>query len=395
MLIAKRLLMVAALIIVCVSIAIDQWGAGPDTLVCRAGLCRKDQLLRQQLATHPDGQMIDLLRLRRLVRLAPADAYAWAGLAEQLRMSGLHGEAGSVLDRAVELAPAVAQIRMRRVNLCFENGDKACLLRDGRVVLSKTALYDGVLFSYYKTLGISLDEVLSLGLPDEARSARAWAIHLAKGAPSTADALSTWVWLRNRGHADESTACRMTRDLVNRRQFEAAWRIWRDFRTHASRQTGGSNLITNSTFDEPLADTPFDWELRPEPGVRFILDNGLDVIFEGTANLSMQNVRQLLFLQPGPHRMIVDLEYEGLTTDQGPYLRLYGEGPDAAWSVQTGMFKGSAPRVKIEKDFVVTGQAGPAWLQVQRAVSEKSENRISGKLRIHAITLIPLNVSAH
>lgn len=394
MLIAQRLLMAAALIIVCVSIVIDQRGMGPDTLVCRTGLCRKDQLLRQQGGASLDRQALDLLRLRRLVQLAPADAYAWAGLAEQLWISGLHGEAGSVLDRAVELAPAVAQIRMRRVNLCFENGDKACLLRDGRVVLSKTALYDGVLFSYYTTLGISLDDVLSRGLPDDARPARAWAIHLAKGAPSTADTLSTWVWLRNRGHADESTACRMTRDLVNRRQFEAAWRIWRDFRAHAPRQTGGSNLITNSTFDEPLADTPFDWELRPEPGLRFVLDNGLDVIFEGTVNLPMQNVRQLLYIEPGPHRMIVDLEYEGLTTDQGPYLRLYGEGPDADWSVQTGMFKGSAPRVKIEKDFVAPGKAGPAWLQVQRAVSEKFENRISGRLRIHAISLIPLNGSA-
>lgn len=391
MLIAMRLLLASALIAACASILVDQIGAGPDTLACRSALCRKDQLFRQRIGQQPAMQANDLLLLRRLVQLAPADAYAWAGLAEQLRTSGELGEGRRALDHAVELAPTVAQIRMRRVNLCFENREESCLLRDGRIVLSKTAVYDAVLFSYYTTLGIRLSDILSLGLPDDARSSRAWAIYLARSALSIGDTLSTWGWLKNHGYADVLTVCQMTRELVNRREFGTAWRVWRDFRAQEHRPNNASNLITNSAFERPSAPTPFDWELRQEPGVHFNQGDGLEVVFEGTENLSLRNVRQLSYLEPGPHRMIVDLEYEGLTTDQGPYVRLAGGDHRGAWSVQTIMFKGTAPRFQIQKDFVVPVEAGPVWIQVERKPSEKFENRIAGRLKLHAISLFALS----
>jgi hypothetical protein len=253
--------------------------------------------------------------------------------------------------------------------------------------MAKTGNFDAVLFSYYRALNMEVQDVLTIGLPDGARAVRAWAIHVAKDANSQVRTLRTWDWMRKRGLVDEPTVCRMTRELVNGGRLETAWRVWGDYRTGAYGQQDEANRLTNARFERQPAPAPFDWELRRQEGVGLVLGSGLEVSFEGKTNLAMANVRQLLFVRPGPHRLIVDVAHEELTTDQGPYVRVAGEGAGEPWSVQTEMFKGSASRRKIAIDFVVPAGAALARVQLERKPSEKFDNKITGKLRLHEISL--------
>lgn len=327
--------------------------------------------------------------------MAPADAYAWAALAEYATTSGASADARKALNRAVELAPAVSQILMRRVNLCFETGDYTCVLYDGRKVMSQSAAYDGILFLYYRTLGVELEDVLKLGLPEEPRAAQGWAIYTTKDANSSFRVLRTWNWLRERGWADAPTVCRLTRELLQRSDVLTAWRVWCDYReAGAYGQNDASDRLTNAKFERNPLEAPFDWAVQPQPGVGFRREEGLEVRFEGETNLSMANVRQMSVVRPGRHRLVVDVAHEGLTTDQGPSVRLFDAEQPGRLAVQTEMFRGSAARRIVTLDFVVPPQSRLLAVQLERRPSEKFENKIAGTLHLYRVSLIELNANS-
>lgn len=391
------LLLAGALLLTLVSLLIDLRGADPGSLPCRIGLCRKDQILdtlknRPSLTNHAD-----IIGFRRLIAMAPADAYAWAALAEYLNSDSSSGsrDARKALDRAVELAPEVAHIRMRRANLCFETGDKNCVLYDGREVVGQTANFDGILFSYYKSLNVGLDDVLEWGLPKEARAARSWAIYLTRNANSSFHILRTWDWLRERGLADAATVCRLTHELVRKGDPETAWRVWSDYRVAAYGQQDGTDRLTNAKFERQPLESPFDWSVTPQPGVSFRREGGLEVSFQGETNLSLANVRQVSFVRSGHHRLVVDVAHEGLTTDQGPYVRLFDAEQPGRLSVQTEMFRGSAGRRTVAVDFVVPPGSRLLAVQLERRPSEKFENKIAGTLHLYRVSLTELNAKGH
>ncbi len=387
------LLLAGALLLTLVSLLIDLRGADPSSLACRIGLCRKDQILdtlknRPSVTNHADN-----LGFRRLIAMAPADAYAWAALAEYLNSDSSSGsrDARKALDRAVELAPGVAQIRMRRANLCFETGDKNCVLYDGRDVLGRTTAFDGILFSYYRYVNVELQNVLKWGLPKEARAARSWAIYLTKNTNSSFHILRTWDWLRERGLADAATVCRLTHLLLNKGDPETSWRVWSDYRAGAYGQQDGTDRLTNAKFERKPLESPFDWSATPQPGVSFRREGGLEVSFQGETNLSLANVRQVSFVRPGHHRLVVDAAHEELTTDQGPYVRLFDAEQPGRLSVRTEMFRGSAGRRAIAVDFVVPLGSRLIAVQLERRPSEKFDNKIAGTLHLYRVSLTELN----
>jgi len=393
--IARLLPFSCALLLTCLSINIDVNGADPNSMYCRAGLCRKDQILGTLSRLSLPTQSSHSIAFRRLTSLAPADAYAWAALAEYSIASGTVRDTEKALDRAVELAPMVAQIRMRRVNHCFEMGDRDCVLYDGREVLSRSSSYDDILFLYYTVVGEDLINVLKLGLPEEPRAARGWAIYVTKNAKSPFRILRTWDWLRERGLADDATVCRVTQELVSRGDPETAWRVWSDYRVAGTYgQNDASDRLTNAKFERNPSAAPFDWSLAPQPGLLLRRGGGLEVGFLGETNLSLANVRQMTFVRPRQHRLVVEVSHEGLTTDQGPYVRLFDAEQPGRLTIQTEMFRGSAERRAVTVDFVVPPGSRLLAVQLERRPSEKFDNKIGGTLHLYRVSLIELNAKS-
>jgi len=111
------------------------------------------------------------------------------------------------------------------------------------------------------------------------------------------------------------------------------------------------------------------------------------VSFRGETNLSLANVRQVSFIRPGHHRLVVDVSHEGLTTDQGPYVRLFDAEQPGRMTVQTEMFRGSAGRRSVTVDFVVPAGSRLLAVQLERRPSEKFDNKITGTLHLYRVSL--------
>ena len=88
---------------------------------------------------------------------------------------------------------------------------------------------------------------------------------------------------------------------------------------------------------------------------------------------------------------MVDVAHEGLTTDQGPMVRLYDVEEPKRLAVQTEMFRGSAGRRTITLDFVVPPGSRLVAFQLERRPSEKFDNKIAGTLHLYRVSLTELN----
>ncbi len=163
--------------------------------------------------------------------------------------------------------------------------------------------------------------------------------------------------------------------------------MWSDYRAVAYGQEDGADRLTNAKFEREPLESPFDWAVTPQPGVSFRREGGLEVSFRGETNLSLANVRQVSFIRPGHHRLVVDVSHEGLTTDQGPYVRLFDAEQPGRMTVQTEMFRGSAGRRSVTVDFVVPAGSRLLAVQLERRPSEKFDNKITGTLHLYRVSL--------
>jgi len=359
----------------------------PNGLACRLAACRKDQILTTLASRSSTSDSVDILGFNRLVSMAPADAFAWAALADFRNASGAPVEARRALDRAVELAPNSAAIRMRRMNLCFETGDRNCVLSDGKHVLGQTASFDGAVFLYYKSLNAGAGEVAALGLPVDRRACRSWALHLAKNAKSGAGVMAVWSRLQDLGFTDGLLAGQIASELVGRGEYETAWAVWDQERRRARWDSDAANLLTNGEFKRKPLFSPFDWALHPQPGLTFVQDTGLHVEFAGKANLAVANVSQLSYVRPGPHRLVLELAHDEITTGRGPVVRVVDAEQPGRFSVQTEMFRGSSPRRTVELSFTVPPGCRVLRVQLERTPSEKFDNKIAGVLHLYRVSL--------
>lgn len=369
------------------SIYLDSSGVDPDGLAGRLAACRKDQLLSTLARRSSGSDSLGFRGFSRLVAMAPSDAFAWAALADFRNASGSPLEARRALDRAVELAPNSAAIRMRRTNLCYETGDRNCVLEDGKHILGQTQMFDGAVFLYYRSLKVGAGEVIARGLPEDRRACRSWALHLAKNAKSVSDVTRTWSRLHELGFTDGPLAGQMATELVRRGEYDTAWAVWNEARRHARLESDPANLLTNGEFTRKPLISPFDWALNPQPGLTFLQDTGLHVEFAGKTNLAVSNVSQLSSVRPGPHRLVVELAHDEITTDQGPYIRVMDAEQPGRLSVRTEMFRGTSPRRTVELAFDVPPGCRLLRVQLERTPSEKFDNKIAGTLSLYRVSL--------
>ena len=317
------------------------------------------------------------------VSRSPADAYRWAAYAESLASAKRAPEARAAFHRAATLAPDVPQIRMRRMNDCLELADSNCILSDGKRVLALTATFDDIIFVYYRSLTIPQVRILAEGLPDTPRALRSYMRNFAKFSDDDSAIFRTWSHIRSRGFMDAPTASAVAATLVTRRRNVLASRLWRDF----DPRVAPNEALSNPRFTRQPLPSPFDWAVSPQDGMTFDFTDGLHVTFEGARNLSVANVRQHFVAQPGPHRLVIEYSSDALTTDQGPFFRLYDPASPARLNLQTGMIRGTTPRRTLTLDFTAPPASPLLALHLERTPSQKFDNKISGSLHLYRVSV--------
>jgi len=183
---------------------------------------------------------------------------------------------------------------------------------------------------------------------------------------------------------DERSAGEVVWTLWNRASYRTAYTLWTDW-------LGTTQLLANTRFDTAPRETPFDWTLGSSPAVAVTPSAiGLLVSFAGTENVAFSGVRQFTVVPPGRYRFSAEVSSDNLTTDQGPFFRIFDPADSGRLNVETGTIVGTVMRSWIGVEFTVTRGTEALAVHLERRPSQRFDNRIGGTLYIHQVSLVPL-----
>lgn len=114
----RAIISLAALCVVVYSIATDFSTPVPGSILCRAGLCRFDQIYQGIDATgdRPDA-------LAALVDEDSSNPLVWSSYGEALAREGQEQAAGDAFERAAALGSGMPAIQIRAANFFFTHGN--------------------------------------------------------------------------------------------------------------------------------------------------------------------------------------------------------------------------------------------------------------------------------
>lgn len=380
----KLLLSCILLITVAFSLTIDFVRPSPEWEICALGLCRADQL-PTKASYNPKTSSITEMTLA--LRRDPANPLLWARCGMILDNRGDEAGADRYFRRALELGPNIPFVLMNAVNhdLIVNNMDRA--FQSGSRVLSLTPDFDSVLFGLYDALGPPVPTLLGSAIPTDRRAANAWMRWLLNRG-SEEDLMVTWNWIYKNRFADDQLAGMFTWQLWRRGSEHEAAEVWADWLGKDRGDYLRPDLLANRRFESDFRNSPFDWRLEPFASVTATRNDGLEFTFSGTENVNFASMDQFPPVTAGSYRFSAIVESQELTTKQCPQFHIYNpEPPYNRVSATTPAICGTTPRHTVETVFTVPPGIAAVVVRVERPPSDRIDNKISGTLKIHEVSL--------
>ena len=374
---------VVSLLLAGFSLRLDLFPRAADSALCRKGGCRYDQIFAQI-----DASGNDLHSVAALLVEDPSNPAVWCTYGELLSASGETNKAADAFGHAVALGPGMAPVLMRAANFDFTHDRTEEGLRLAARILSQTASFDEILFSYLQTSGEPISKLLGNAVPATPRVARSWLAWL-RAHGSDDDVVRTWSWMRRYDLPDEKSAVETASTLWQRKAYWSAQQLWADWLGARQGDYRDPQLLANTRFQEAPSGTPFDWSFRESPSVELRRQDGLEVRFLGQENIDYSLLEQFTTLHPGRYRFSADVEADNITTDEGPFFRIIDIEHPGLLSVETRPILGSVARTRVSIAFTVPAGTRAIEIQLLRRSSLRFDNKIAGRIHIHSISLAP------
>ena len=154
--------------------------------------------------------------------------------------------------------------------------------------------------------------------------------------------------------------------------------------------------MTNPGFEADFTGGPFDWRFsRQGPGwkaerVAGVAGEGahsLSVTFDGKKNVSFSHLTQIIPVEPGvSYRLTALWKGDGISTDQGPYLEIYGYDAKGL-HVKGPMLLGTKDWEKMGIEFTAPDDCHGVVVRLRRVPSRKLDNRVEGTVWLDAFEL--------
>src|SRR3984957_15622587 len=383
----RALFVIVSLAITGVSMTLDYARPWRDMLasshLCRAGLCRYDQVFAAI-----DAGGMGLGNVSTLLNLDPSNPLVWCTYAEQLSAAGHLPEAASAFEHAVSLGPGMSPVLMRSANFDFAQGRVDHGFAITNRILRQTDTFDQVLFSYLTHSGLPVSRLAGVAVPAAPRAARSWFSWL-RSAGSDADLRDLWSWMRQNRLLDQKSATDFAWSFWQRKAFNTAQDVWADWRGPLRGGYLQPQRLANLCFHDAPDGSPFDWTLTPAAGVAMKRNDGLEIRFSGTENIGFANVRQFTTVSSGPYRFSAEISAEDLTTDQGPFFHIFDPVNPNRLNVESSPAKGTVARSWITLNVSVPLGTQAVQIQIERRPSQKFDNKIAGALRVYQVSLLP------
>jgi tetratricopeptide (TPR) repeat protein len=354
-------------------------------------------------ARDEEGLRKALIRYGESIARNPADGRAWLGLAKALNETGRKDGALS----AVRMAARVDRIDK---TLQWEAG--IFLLLNNRILdaipffrqyvtLVPSELGNVALMLY--TIGLSPPFILETFVPESYTAYRSYLNFLMQHGRVN-ESQEVWDRMGNFSRSREDHISYLN-FLIAANAMDKAQPLWQEYVKQfglIADEDAGENLIWNGSFELPIQDGGFDWQIGEAEGVRVFLDqdvkrsgySSLSAQFFGTANPEIYLAQQVVPVVGGrAYLLMARIATDDLTTTNGILLEVSGHAC-VPFVSKTAPVTGSTLWQEAELAFTAPAPCKAIRVGIKREKSEKFDNKISGDVWVDSVVLIPARKDA-
>jgi hypothetical protein len=368
--------------------------------LCEDAVGLSDAYQRQIQGTNDSISVASKVLLDSLIR-DPASAYRWLDLGQALSQAGALDQASYCVGRALQLGGDSADVALAAGDFYLRFGDRHTGLRELARTLLSTRSLDEPVFGLFEARGVSFDEILSYGMPEDKSAVQAY-LSDAIEHRDVDRAEKIWKWMTDRHLDDEKNAIEYSSFLFYQHQFSQAATVWTSETAKFTPTVGPAPtygdkeyLYNSGLTHEPLAGAVFDWAIIPTKSVTVRRDCqtqpsgcSVQIQFTGTENIDFKNVSQNVVLKPGEYRLRAVVRGTGITTDQGLFLEVKDGENEGLLDVQSDQLKGSSDWHAVQIPFRVDAATNYVNVVIRRKTSMRFDNKISGTVWITDLSLV-------
>jgi hypothetical protein len=197
------------------------------------------------------------------------------------------------------------------------------------------------------------------------------------------DAKIVWHKIMASGTQNKDIQLKYINFLVSQKEVKEAADIRRQ-------SIGHEDSITNSGFENEITGKGFDWRytanqkgkwtIRRTLSGAFSGEHCLIIRFEGKENISFGHLYQIVPIEPmTPYRLTYHWRSRDLTTDQGPFVDIYGYDCKGYFA-NSSMMLGTHGWQKQDIEFTAPENCHAVVIRLHRRPSHRFDSKISGRL---------------
>ena len=337
----------------------------------------------------------------RATTMSPGSAEYWLDLAEAQETALQRREAENSFRRAQQAYPLSADVAWRFGNFLLRQNRQDEAYQQIHKALSVQPSLTALAISRCWQSTQDIEKILELALPAEP-DAYWGAIDFLVEAREPDAAMAVWKRLVAGNHAFAlQRPFRLEEMLIEAGRAEDVQTVWEQSLSAAGVPNGpqkDGSILWNGGFERDLLNGGLGWRFRATSGAELSFDRrvahsdarSLRAVFDGTANVDFQQPWQYVVLQPNTrYRLTAYFQTENLTTSSDIRLEL-DETHFGAAVETTANLSGTQPWAARETEFTSGPETKLFRLVLRRQPSPKLDNKISGRLWMDDVSLIPL-----
>jgi hypothetical protein len=302
----------------------------------------------------------------------------WLRFAEAEAEIGRQERAKNILTFTINLTKSAFRWKWSQMLLARELGMEEVVYRIANYLLSRSVLEQDTLQLLHTHLGGNASAVVSALDEEHLYDYLDWLMNWSM----TEESLTVWRTMTAFSTPENETALRFSNFLLHNKYITESRDIWQKY-------TGVLGL-TNPGFETDFIGSGYDWcYWKEKDGIFEVMrvnhdtwegDYALKVNFSGRENIAFHHVYQIITAEPQTrYRLTYAWKSQGITTDQGPFIEVYGYDKEGLYKAGP-MITGSHKWREVSIEFDMPEGCRAAVMRLRRLPSSRFDSKIRGTL---------------
>jgi len=309
----------------------------------------------------------------------------WIRLAEAEAAMGRKEIAKQILTFSIDLTKHVSRWKWPQMLLARELDMDEIVYSNANYLLSHDVLEQDTLQFLHNNLGGDASDVIAVIEPKHLDIYLDWLMNWSM----TEESLTVWQKMTAFSTPESETALRYAHFLLHNKHITESWDIWQKYT--------GVIGITNPGFETELTGRGFNWCYWKENDDKFEVtrvnhdawegEYALKIQFSGSENIDFHHVYQIFTADPlTRYCLTYTWKGQGITTDQGPFVEIYGFDKEGLYRAGT-MMTGTHEWRKESIEFVMPEGCRAAVVRLRRQPSNRFDSKIRGTVWLDGFRL--------